>query len=75
MPEKKNFIGFEHDDYVLDIRASGCWITVGNIAVHVIRTYEGVIVDLYADGHEMAGCITTTGLMFSEADEVINPEV
>jgi hypothetical protein len=72
---RTNLIGYEHGDYVLDLRADGVWVTVGNIAVKITRTTEGVIVDLYADSHEMSDSLATCGVMFSEADEVINPEV
>lgn len=65
----------EHEvvtDYELEKEATSCWITVDNISVYVIRTDEGVVVDLYAKGCEMESSLGSTYAFNSEAEEVID---
>ena len=53
-------------DYLLDFPEgqdrAGVWIGAGRIAVHVIRTHEGVLVDLYKNGSEMEDSLAGTSL-------------
>ncbi len=60
------------NDYTLLEGARSVWITVGNIAVYVYRTDEGVVVDLYPASREMATSVGSTWALFSEveADEL-----
>lgn len=55
----------EHDDFEIALEENSepsIWITVGDIAVYVKRTDEGVAVDMYTNGDEcndeehLAGC-------------------
>lgn len=55
-------------DYILRKAHKSVWITVGNISVHVVRTDEGVSVDLYPVGEEMEDPICGTWALFAEAE-------
>jgi hypothetical protein len=50
------------------------WITVGNISVHIVRTDEGVVVDLYPKAAEMSEAMMSTYLFFAEAEEALAEE-
>jgi len=56
-------------DYLLEPGAVSCWITVGNISVYVMRTDEGVAVDLLPLHREGEAAITSTWALFSEAED------
>jgi hypothetical protein len=58
-------------DYILRDDVPSCWITIGNLSVHPIRTDEGVVVDIYPLGREDLEPIATTFAYFSEAEEAI----
>lgn len=58
----------EDSDYVLPKGVDSIWITVDNISVHVRRTDEGVIADLYALGRETDPCLAGTYAFFAEAE-------
>lgn len=47
-------------DFTLHPEATSCWITVGNISVYIIRTNEGVAVDLLPKGKEYEEAIGST---------------
>jgi|GEM_PF-3338153 len=47
----------------------GFWVTVDNISVHVVRTDEGVVVDLYPLKHEDLVPLASTYAFFAEAIE------
>ena len=49
-----------------------CWITVGSISVYVVKTDEGVVVDLYPLGCEDAVGLGSIWATFAEAQEEIN---
>ena len=36
----------QDQDYTLG-KEGRCWITVGNLSVHIVKTDEGVVVDIY----------------------------
>lgn len=55
-------------DYVLKPEAKSCWIIVDSAAVHVVRTDEGVIVDIHADG-SASGAIAGTCATYSEIED------
>jgi len=40
------------------------WVVVGNIAVCVSKTDEGVVVDLYRDSYEVGDVVATTYAFF-----------
>jgi hypothetical protein len=54
-------------EYTLNKDAGSCWITIGNISVHLKRQDEGVAVDLFgrgAEGESIAG----TWALYQEAE-------
>ena len=51
-------------DFVLE--GMSCWITVGTAAIHIMRTDDGVAVDLYRDGHEMDALVGGTWATWDE---------
>jgi hypothetical protein len=55
-------------DYVLDPEASSVWITVGNISVYIMRTDEGVAVDLLPLHREGEAAIGSTWALDSEGE-------
>lgn len=62
------------NDYDLVARHKSVWITVGNISVHVIRTDEGVAVDLYPAGRETDDALASAYAFASDAieDDALN---
>jgi hypothetical protein len=60
-------------DYTLVPPHDRVWIRVGKIAVHIVKTGEGVIVDLWADGHENES-LATCGATFVEAQEAADDQ-
>lgn len=52
-------------DYTLV--GSSAWLTVGPFSVHVVRTDEGVVVDIYRKGGEMDFCLAGTYAFGNEA--------
>lgn len=57
-----------HNDYILRPEHSSVWIAVDNISVYVNRTDEGVVVDLYPNGHETDEPIATTYAFFTDGE-------
>jgi hypothetical protein len=57
-------------DYILT--GHSAWITVKNISVHLIKTEEGVVVDLYPLGREMDDCLSSTYAFDQEAQNAID---
>tara|TARA_B100000131_G_C17574164_1_gene392266 strand:- start:188 stop:379 length:192 start_codon:yes stop_codon:yes gene_type:complete len=58
----------DREDY--ELVSDSAWITVGNISVYIKKTDEGVSVDLFPLGEEMAESPAGTWLTFAEAKEV-----
>ena len=56
------------EDPVLE--EGSCWITVGNISVYIKKGDDGVSVDLYPLGDEMASSLASTWLTYAEAEPV-----
>ena len=55
------------DEYELAAGQGSAWVGVDNISVYIRRNDEGVTVDLYPKGDEMAGSLAGTSLTFAEA--------
>jgi hypothetical protein len=56
-----------------ELKEGSVWIEAGNISVYVVKTDEGVIVELHPKGHEVGDDILHSGYaQFSEAQEVID---
>jgi hypothetical protein len=58
--------GLEHE-FVLADDAEDAWVRIGSISVHLKRTCEGVVVDLYPYEAEDADAIAGTWATFDEA--------
>lgn len=63
----------EGTDYVLSEDARSCWITVGNISVHIFRPHgvDGVGVNLYPAHHEFLDELDSAIATHREAGEAI----
>jgi len=48
------------------------WIGVKDFSIYIVRTDEGVVVDIFARGHEGDECLGSTYVFDQEAKEVIN---
>lgn len=60
------------NDYKLNTGVfDGVWITVNNISVHIIKTDEGVVVDLYPAKKENDNPIASTYAHFTEAESEV----
>ena len=59
-------------DYILREEATSCWVTVGNISVYIIRTDEGVVVDLYPLDDENNSSLASTYAFSHEAQAIID---
>jgi len=72
--EKPSLTQNSSDEYTLD--NISVWISVKKMSVYVHQTDEGVIVDVYALGHEDddTGPLGSTYVFDSEAEEVIEGE-
>jgi hypothetical protein len=56
-------------DYILKEDHNSCWITVGNLSVYVVRTDEGVSVDVYPHFKEAeSGPISSLWALFADAE-------
>ncbi len=58
----------EPDYYTLRPEAEGVWIRVNNLDVHLRRTDEGVVVDLYPGDQPDTESLASTYAHFSEAE-------
>ena len=64
---------YRFEDSIREVNS--VWVTVRNIAVLIEVTDEGVVVDLYKDGHEFdTPILAGTRLSFSEAEGIKNAE-
>jgi hypothetical protein len=50
-------------------RGESVWVGIENISVYIKREDEGVVVDLFAKGHEDHGSLASTNLFYQEAAE------
>jgi hypothetical protein len=59
-------------DYILADGHRGCWITIGNISVHMFRSVgdDRVEVELFAKGNEMDAPADTATMFFEDAGPV-----
>lgn len=56
-------------DYVADLEKNeSLWLTVGPASLHIKRTDEGVVVDIYGKGCESEECIASTYAFDSELE-------
>ena len=59
----------DEEDYALEQGVDGIWVEVDNIDVHIIRTDEGVIADLWSNEREDDEPMTSTYAHFNEAEK------
>jgi len=57
-----------HSDYVLKEGEESVWVTVGNLSVYIIRTDEGVVVDIYPLHDELSECLASTYAFAAEGE-------
>ena len=57
----------DESDWTLDPAARSVWITVDNISVYIVRTDEGVSVDLFQKNRECDDSIAGTWALHQEA--------
>ena len=69
MPEQALRQTEESTDYELNEDYTSCWVTVGNISVYILRTGDGVSVDLLPHGEEDKPPIASTYATFADASE------
>lgn len=58
-------------DYVLREGVGSCWVEVDNISVYIIRTPQGVTVELLPKGVEADQSLADCSATFDDADEAI----
>lgn len=51
-------------DFVLE--GMSCWITVGRAAINIMQSDDGVVVDIYRDGHETEDSIASTWALWND---------
>lgn len=56
-------------DYTLKDGCRSVWITVGKLSVHIIRTDEGVVCDIYPLGDESTDSIASTYAFDDEGED------
>lgn len=56
-------------DYILT--EGSAWVQVGNIAVYIHETDEGVVCDMFANGREIDEPLASCYAFFNEAEEAI----
>jgi hypothetical protein len=56
------------DEIILPETQQDLWVTVNNIDVHIVRTDEGVVVDMWPLGQEGGTSMATTYAFFQDAD-------
>ena len=69
MPEQALRQTEESTDYELNEDYTSCWVTIENISVYILRTSDGVSVDLFACGEEDKTPIASTYATFLDASE------
>ena len=69
MPEQALKQTETETDYELNEEYTSCWVTVGDISVYILRTADGVCVELLTHGGEDKPPIASTCATFAEASE------
>ena len=69
MPEQALRQTEESTDYELNEDYTSCWVTVGNISVYILRTGDGVSVDLLPRGKEDKSPISSAYAYLADASE------
>ena len=65
----------EESDSVLAPNADSTWVGVKEFAIHIVKTDEGVVVDVYAKGYEDCDTIGSTYARDDEAKAMQEREV
>lgn len=75
MTTKENYIWLDgNTDCEMTPDARHVWIGIKDFSVYIVKTDEGVVVDIFARGHEDSGSLGSTYVFDQEAKEVINAE-
>lgn len=72
--EEKYVILDGNKDCEMTPNARSVWIGVKDFSIYIVRTDEGVVVDIFARGREGDGSLASTYAFDQEAKEVINAE-
>lgn len=64
-------LGEETSDYEMSPKATSIWVGLKDFSVYIVRTDEGVVVDIFARGCEDDECLASTYAFDQEAKEVI----
>lgn len=60
----------EETDAVVADKAESTWITIKNFSVYVVKTDEGIVVDIYAKGCEDCDTLASTYAFDTEAADM-----
>lgn len=61
-------------DAALGPNADSAWVAVKEFAIHIVKTDEGVLVDVYAKGYEDCDTLVSTYAFDSEAKAMQDEE-
>ena len=64
----------EESDAVFAPNAEDTWVEVKEFSIHIIRTDEGVVVDVYAKGYEDCNAIASAYAFDNEVKEMKEQE-
>lgn len=68
--KKKRIRLHEETDAELSRRADSTWVGVKDFSIYILKTDEGVVVDIYARDFEDCGSLASTYAFDSEAKEM-----
>lgn len=75
MTKKEEYILLDgNKDCEMTPEARSVWIGIKDFSIYIVRTDEGVVVDIFARGHEDDGSLASTYVFDQEAKEVIDAE-
>jgi hypothetical protein len=67
---KLTALGENTNEYKLE--GERVWVDIDSISVCIVKTDDGVVVDLFANDHENdVGCLATAGITFQDALDAI----
>ncbi len=68
----RKIILYEESDAELSDVADDTWVGVKNFSINIIKTDEGVVIDVHARGCEDCNALVSTYAFDSEAEEMID---
>ena len=61
------------NDYEFQSQPNGyhsCWITIKNLSVYIVKTDEGIMLEVYPLGREYDEALISTYVFFNEANDM-----